>query len=150
MSQYEHVIAAIDLTEEATEVLEKARRLAIDHNAKLSVINVIKPINYAYAGLEVSSITSASSNFEQEARTFATQKLSALATELNIDPDAVHVFFGPPSLTIKDECKLLGADLLVIGTHSRSGLGRLLGSTANSVLHGSSCDVLAVRVGAQT
>lgn len=38
------------------------------------------------------------------------------------------------------------ADLIVIGSHGRHGLGRLLGSTANGVLQGAPCDVLAVRI----
>lgn len=38
------------------------------------------------------------------------------------------------------------ADLIVIGTHGRSGIKRLLGSTANAVLHGTKQDVFAVRV----
>jgi universal stress protein A len=38
------------------------------------------------------------------------------------------------------------ADLIVIGTHGRSGIKLLLGSTANAVLHGVHQDVLAVRV----
>ena len=40
-----------------------------------------------------------------------------------------------------------GADLIVVGSHGRHGLALLLGSTANGVLHGATCDVLAVRVG---
>ncbi len=37
-------------------------------------------------------------------------------------------------------------DLIIIGTHGQHGIALLLGSTANAVLHGVSCDVLAVRV----
>ncbi len=40
----------------------------------------------------------------------------------------------------------MDADLIVLGTHGRHGLGLILGSTANGVLHGASCDVLAVRI----
>jgi nucleotide-binding universal stress UspA family protein len=37
-------------------------------------------------------------------------------------------------------------DLLVVGTHGRSGLGRaLLGSVAETLLAHATCDVLAVR-----
>lgn len=147
MSHYTHVLAAVDLTDESSEVLAKAREVANDDSAQLSLITVIKPINYTYAGLDVTSITSVSTNFEQEARDFATKKLIDFADDLNIDQGQVHVFFGPPSQTIKEQSQVLGADLLVIGSHSRTGLGRLLGSTANGVLHGASCDVLAVRIG---
>ncbi|TNF89176.1 MAG: universal stress protein, partial [Gammaproteobacteria bacterium] len=42
-----------------------------------------------------------------------------------------------------------GADVIVVGSHGRHGLALLLGSTANGVLHGATCDVLAVRVGEQ-
>jgi universal stress protein A len=38
------------------------------------------------------------------------------------------------------------ADLIVLGTHGRSGIRLLLGSTANAVLHGAKQDVLAVRI----
>lgn len=146
MSHYTHILAAVDLTDESSEVLAKAREVANDDGAKLSIITVIKPMNYAYAGLDVTSITAASTNFEQEAREFAVQKLLAFADDLNVGQDQVHVLFGPPAQTIKEQSELLDSDLLVIGSHSRSGLGRLLGSTANGVLHGATCDVLAVRI----
>jgi universal stress protein A len=37
-------------------------------------------------------------------------------------------------------------DLIVVGSHGRHGLALIFGSTSNSVLHGASCDVLAVRI----
>jgi len=37
-------------------------------------------------------------------------------------------------------------DLVIVGSHGRHGVRLLLGSTANAVLHGAECDVLAVRV----
>lgn len=149
MSHYTHVLAAVDLTDESSEVLVKAREVANDDDAKLSLITVIKPINYAYAGLDTASVTSVATNFEHEAREFATKQLTELADDLKIDQDQIHVCFGPPSQTIKEQSEALGVDLIVIGSHSRSGLGRLLGSTANGVLHGAACDVLAVRIAQQ-
>ena len=41
---------------------------------------------------------------------------------------------------------IIHADLIVLGTHGRHGLGLLLGSTASGVLHGCPCDVLTVRI----
>jgi len=40
----------------------------------------------------------------------------------------------------------INADLIVLGTHGRHGLGLMLGSTANAVLHGAPCNVLTVMV----
>jgi universal stress protein A len=40
--------------------------------------------------------------------------------------------------------------LIVVGSHGRKGFALLLGSTPNSVLHGATCDVLAVLVKKQT
>jgi len=37
-------------------------------------------------------------------------------------------------------------DLIVTGSHGRHSLQLLLGSTANGILHGAKCDVLAVRI----
>ena len=147
MGHYKHVLVAVDLTDEASEVLGKAREIADDNNAELSLITVVKPINYAYAGLDTASLTSVTTNFEKEAREFAQQKQQELASGANIPNERLHVFFGSPAQIIKEQSEALGADLIVIGSHGRHGLGMLLGSTANGVLHGAKSDVLAIRVG---
>jgi universal stress protein A len=146
MSHYKHIIAAVDLTDESVDVLAKARELANDNQAKLSLITVIKPINYAYAGLDTASLTSVSANFEEEARDFTTTKFNLMADDIKVDHQSIHICFGSPSQTIKEQSEHLDVDLIVIGSHSRHGLGRLIGSTANGVLHGAKCDVLAVRL----
>lgn len=146
MSHYKHIIAAVDLTDESVDVLAKARDLANGNQAKLSLITVIRPINYAYAGLDTASLTSVSANFEEEARDFSITKLTLMADDYSVDHKSIHVCFGTPSQTIKEQGEQLDVDLIVIGSHSRHGLGRLLGSTANGVLHGAKCDVLAVRL----
>lgn len=53
---------------------------------------------------------------------------------------------GYPPETIVEEARALGADLIAMGTHGRSGLKRLLlGSTAERVLPAAPCPVLTVR-----
>ena len=61
-----------------------------------------------------------------------------------LSTDNCHLKFGQPrqeihGFAIKEKC-----DLIVVGSHGRHGLALLLGSTANNVLHGAPCDVLAV------
>ena len=57
------------------------------------------------------------------------------------------VVLGKPEVEIHATAKELGTDLIVVGSHGRHGFALLMGSTANGVMHGAHCDVLAVRVG---
>jgi len=57
-----------------------------------------------------------------------------------------HLTYGQPRQEIHHLAKEHGCDLIVVGSHGRHGLALLLGSTANDVLHGAPCDVLAVKL----
>ncbi|MNG25866.1 hypothetical protein D3C84_1107770 [compost metagenome] len=57
-----------------------------------------------------------------------------------------HLTYGQPRQEIHQLAKENACDLIVVGSHGRHGLALLLGSTANDVLHGAPCDVLAVRL----
>ena len=56
------------------------------------------------------------------------------------------VVIGSPKTEILALAEDNNADLIVVGSHGRHGLGLLLGSTASSVLHHAKCDVMAVRL----
>jgi universal stress protein A len=144
--RYKHVLAAVDLTEEATEVLAMAREVADEHGARLSVVTVVKPLTHVYGGLDMVSYTQVSVNFEEEARAQAQAQVEALAAPVGIPAADVHVSVGSPVTQIIDDAERLGADLIVVGSHGKHGLGLLLGSTANGVLHRAACDVLTIRI----
>ena len=56
------------------------------------------------------------------------------------------VWYGAPVSAIVDATQLRGADLIVMSTHGRSGLGRLiLGSVAEAVLRSTTTPILLVR-----
>jgi nucleotide-binding universal stress UspA family protein len=56
------------------------------------------------------------------------------------------VWYGPPASAIVEAAQMRGADLIVMSTHGRSGLGRLiLGSVAESVLRSTTTPILLVR-----
>ena len=56
------------------------------------------------------------------------------------------VWYGPAAATIVEAARLRRADLIVMSTHGRSGLGRLiLGSVAEAVLRGTTTPILVVR-----
>ena len=61
------------------------------------------------------------------------------------DQAAFELLNGVPKLEIVRYAKEINADLIVIGSHGRGGVQRLLGSTANGTLHRAPCDVLVIR-----
>lgn len=144
--RYKHVLAAVDVTEEAGQVLAMAREVADEHKAKLSILTVVKPLTHVYGGLDMVSYTQISVNFEEEAKAQAKVQVQAMAAEKGVDGDEVHVSVGSPVTQIVDSAERMGADLIVTGSHGKHGLGLMLGSTANGVLHRANCDVLTVRI----
>ncbi len=143
---YEQILVAVDLTEEADEVLAAACSVADEQNAKLTSLTVVKPLAHVYGNLDMAPITTGSIDFEKEAVRQAWEQLSAMSAEYKIQAEDATVRLGSPAFEIRALADELGADLIVIGTHGRHGLGLLLGSTANAVLHGVPCDVLAVKI----
>lgn len=143
---YRHILAAIDLSEESAQVLEKARAEADHHGARLSILSVVKPLTQVYGGIDLGPLAGDAVSFEEQAVEHAKVKLTELAGRHRVAAADAHVLLGAPAHDIREFARTCGADLIVIGTHGRHGLGRLLGSTANVVLHGADRDVLAVRV----
>ena len=143
---YTHVMAAVDLSDEANQVLEEAKQIAADHGAKLSLITVVKPLTQVYGGLDMAAYTQASVNFEREAQNQAVEQLKSLGAGIGVASEDVHAVIGAPAPQIVDTGKDIGVDLIVVGSHGKHGLGLLLGSTANGVLHHAECDVLTIRI----
>jgi len=67
-------------------------------------------------------------------------------TYAEITSSQCHLVYGQPRQEIHRLADEQDCDLIVVGSHGRHGLALLLGSTANDVLHGAPCDVLAVRL----
>ncbi|MCZ6710331.1 MAG: universal stress protein [Gammaproteobacteria bacterium] len=143
---YKHVLAAVDLSEEAEQVLKKAQATARSDDARLSVLTVVKPLTQVYGGLDMAPVASGTVSFEEEALKQALTQLTDLGARYGVAEQDIHVVLGAPAHEIRESSREFAADLIVIGTHGRHGLGLLLGSTANGVLHGVDCDVLAVRI----
>lgn len=143
---YKTVLVAVDATDEAEDVVRAARGLAADRNSTISAVTVIRPMADFYANLYSTLEDSADTAIEARAVERATEWLSDLVKRYDIDPGGVNVAVGTPAVEVRRLAEKIGADVIVLGTHGRHGLGLMLGSTANAVLHGAPCDVLAVKV----
>ncbi|AFT66612.1 MAG: universal stress protein A [Cycloclasticus pugetii] len=146
MTTYQHILVALDLSEHSLFVLKKAHELAQQNHAKLSAIHVIEPLvessHLAFDGTISTDLLPVQDEIEASAK----KKLSKLAASIDLAEENQLIQIGRPADTIHQLSKDLPCDLIVVGSHGRRGLSLLLGSTANAVLHGATCDVLAARV----
>tara|TARA_B100001105_G_C22354260_1_gene427212 strand:+ start:149 stop:586 length:438 start_codon:yes stop_codon:yes gene_type:complete len=142
-STFTHILIAVDLTEDARNVAKKACALRTVFDCKLSCTHVIEPLSLAYGG----DVPMDLSTIQDQIQDTAKSQLQEFATGLNIPRENQYLVFGRPETEIHSLASEINVDLIVVGSHGRHGLALLLGSTANGVLHGSPCDVLAVRVG---
>lgn len=143
---YQNILVAVDLTQEAAQVLAAAQPVAQRSGGKLSCVSVIRPLAGVYGGFDMAVLTQRALAFEQEAMAEAGKKLADLCAGYEIDKADQHILLGGPAFEIRRLAQEMDVDLIVIGTHGRHGLGRLLGSTANAVLHGVASDVLVIRI----
>ena len=143
MPQYENILVAVDLSDESAKVAKRACALADSSGAKLLLIHVIEPLSFAYGG----DIPMDFSGIQDEIHQQASQQMKRFGENHSIAEDNQCIVLGRPEIEIHTKAIEIGADLIVVGSHGRHGLALLMGSTANGVLHGATCDVLAVRVG---
>ncbi len=143
MSDYRRILLAVDLTDESRRVAHRATALATAANAELHVAHAIEPLTFAYGGDIAMDLSSVQDQIHAQARSH----LADFAASFDIPEQRRHLVFGRAESEIHRIAESEEMDLIVVGSHGRHGIALLLGSTANGVLHGASCDVLAVRVG---
>lgn len=142
MSTYKKILLALDLSVESEQLKEKAKSIAEANQAELSLIHVIEPLSFAYGG----DVPVDLSTIQDQLDAHAGQKLENYAKEINYPVAQQLVITGHTETEIHRVADENDVDLIIVGSHGRHGLSLLLGSTANGVLHGAHCDVLAVRV----
>ena len=80
-----------------------------------------------------------------EAEEYLNSVQARLATK-GIRKVETSVWYGPPASAIVEAARVANADLIVMTTHGRSGLGRLImGSVAEAVLRGTSTPIMLLR-----
>jgi len=143
--RYQKILLAVDFHEDNVSVVETAKDLSELYGAELHVAHVNEPLGMAYAADGVSwgdQIYALEESIRKESK----KKMTELGNKLGVTEAHCYLLEGRPAAEIHNLCNEGGFDLIVLGSHGQHGLQLLLGSTANSVLHGSGCDVLAVRI----
>ena len=143
MGGYKRILLAVDLAEESSTVGERAIQLARRFDAELHVVHVVEPLSLVYGGDIPMDLSSVQDEIQEQAQS----SLDEFCAAAGVPEAHRYLIFGRPETEIHRIAMSAGIDAIVVGSHGRHGLALLLGSTANGVLHGACCDVLAVRVG---
>ncbi|MCP3908663.1 MAG: universal stress protein [Oceanicoccus sp.] len=142
MSTYRKILVAVDLSEEAEQVLQTAADIAEANQAELYILHVADTPVSPYG--QFPEYAAPVSTAEIRASIFA--QLATTVENAGLSRELITIDFGRSIDSIIEHSDEYQCDLIVIGSHGRHGIQLLLGSTANGVLHHANCDVLAVRV----
>ena len=143
MQHYKHILLTTDLSADTDKIADHAKIFAEHTKAKVSIVYVIEHTPIVYGGGEFSIPLDV--NLEETLKNNGRQALSHLGKRLGIAEKDQYVETGSIKIAVVNLAKKLGVDLIVVGAHGRHGIEKLLGSTANAILHAAPCDVLTVR-----
>jgi nucleotide-binding universal stress UspA family protein len=145
MSHYKQLLVAVDFSDTSIRALQVARDIGNRLNAKLHIVHFV-PMRIMDMGMEggVDFIE----EMHQKELEEATARLEKFVKDHTSSEDEVerHVRSGEPAAEINPIVAELAAEMVIIGTHGRSGLKHLLmGSVAESILRTADVPVLCVR-----
>lgn len=143
MGPYRKILLAVDFSSESERVGDRAAALARESAAALTLIHVVTPV---YQEPILEGVLTLPLDLEAQLVDAAERSLRAFAQRIGVPDSAIQVRVGTAKSAVVQAARDAGADLIVVGSHGAHGLGLLLGSTANAILHAAPCDVLAVRV----
>ncbi len=143
---YQRIMVAVDGSETSQRGLTEAINLAKDQQAQLAIVHVIDVVIARSGGQFLNGFMEATRAISHD----TIEQARKMAHDAGIEPEVrapevvtagYHV-----SDTIADEARLWHADLLVVGTHGRRGVSKmLLGSVADGIVRLAPCPLLLIR-----
>lgn len=148
---YAHILISTDGSEVAQKGVDHGLSLAKSLGARVTVVTVTErfPFRASAAGAGWVPTGDDIANYQASQKEHADRILAAVkdaAGKLGVAIEAIHVPDGWPSEAIIETAKAQDCSLIVMASHGRRGLGRLLlGSQTSEVLAYSTLPVLVVR-----
>jgi len=140
--KFQTIVVATDFSESSLVAVETAFNLALDGSHDLYLLHVLEPpvINDPM-GVYHPAITQMVESAQDQLKSLVPDSLKE---EVEVKP--VVLTESGAAKSIADFAEEKDADLIIVGTHGRTGLSRmLLGSTAESLLRRAPCKVLVVK-----
>ena len=152
MVRLSRILCPVDLSETSSHALDQAFAIARSYKARLTVLEVswagLPPI--AYPGSAMAPAPPLLEPCQLEALRTELCRFAARAASPDLQVEFV-IREGAVVPMILEEARAIAADLIVIGTHGRSGFDRfLLGSVTEKVLRKAKCAVMTVPPADQT
>ena len=149
MSAYRRILAAVDGSRASAKGLREAIRLARAEPARLVLVHVVDAY-VAFAAMDGIAVAAGADLLPalREGGQRILEKAQAMCAKHGVKAKAVLLerIGGPAADRIVREARRQRADLIVLGTHGRRGVRRLvLGSDAELVVRTASVPVLLVR-----
>jgi nucleotide-binding universal stress UspA family protein len=153
---YDHLLVALDGSEPAERVLEHAVALAGAFGSRVTLLRATEGPELLLAqtsagGPSIGDVAPAMDptpilEAEESAAEDYLKDVAERLRRANVSVETEHPE-GEPASVIVERAAALGVSLILMTTHGRSGLGRVMfGSVADSVLRHAACPVLMVRV----
>lgn len=148
---FSRIVIATDSSELGTKAMDKGLQLAKDNGCAVVVVTASDPVStgfgpggFGYIGAEPIVARIDEMNTRQAQQILDNARSAAEAA--GVDAEVRYVPHSRPSNAILETASASSADLIVMGSHGRTGVGRLLlGSQANEVLARAIIPVLIVK-----
>lgn len=151
------ILYATDLQGHDPKVFRYAVSLAERYQAKIVLLNVLEPLSPSAQAMVNSVLPKGEpehihedwvkhvqETLQRQLRDFCNQELGVEPEDCGVVTD-ILIGEGQPAATILQKAKLVDADVIVMGTHGRTGVSEmLLGSVAHKVVHRSPIPVFLV------
>jgi nucleotide-binding universal stress UspA family protein len=148
---YANILLSTDGSEVAREGVEHGVALAKALNAKVTVITVTEPLPVDYGSGHASGWIPSKEEFDnfdaacKEQAGKVLDEARAIAEKIGVSAELLHVSNAHPATAIIETAKSSGCDLIVMASHGRRGIRKLLlGSQTSEVLVDGSVPVLVV------
>lgn len=144
-----HILIPIDFSAYADRALDDAIEFAKVLQARLMLLHVIHLTPLAMGDIGTGSLVP----YLEDLETDAQQRMQALLNRVHEEglEGETAIVHGVPFQAIVDMAGSKGIDLIVMGTHGRTGLTHvLIGSVAEKVVRLAPCSVLVTRGATET
>jgi nucleotide-binding universal stress UspA family protein len=142
------ILLGVDESPHSNAAVEFVKKMQWPKGTRVLVVSAARPPIMAYSEVYVPAAPHTEAMIEQEVRYH--EELAARAEETLRVPGIAteaRVVTGDPREVLIAEARSSGADLIVVGSHGRTGLTKmLLGSVASHVVTHAPCSVMVVKL----